>query len=58
MNRILVQLEDFDVGDEYEHLRKAASVDGAIVTFTGLVRELSQHGNLESMSLEHCSIWH
>ena len=53
MDRILVQLEDFDVGNEYAHLRMVANSDGAIVTFTGLVRELSQHGNLESMSLEH-----
>jgi molybdopterin synthase catalytic subunit len=53
MNRILIQLADFHVGNEYERLREAASSDGAVVTFTGLVRELSPHGNLESMSLEH-----
>lgn len=53
MNRILVQFEDFDVGNEYEYLRKTSESDGAIVSFTGLVREFSENGNLESMSLEH-----
>jgi len=35
-----VQETDFDVGQEYEALREIAGDAGAIVTFTGLVREI------------------
>ena len=37
---ILIQQQDFDAGREYQALREAADRAGAIVTFTGLVREL------------------
>lgn len=37
---ISVQSQDFDVAVEYESLRQRAGDPGAVVTFTGLVREL------------------
>ncbi|MFU8785469.1 molybdopterin synthase catalytic subunit MoaE [Aliidiomarina sp.] len=59
--RIAVQTADFDVAGEYQWLRgsgvasSGVSVrgeNGAVVTFTGLVRELAE-GELVGMSLEH-----
>jgi molybdopterin synthase catalytic subunit len=48
---IRVQQEDFDIGSEIAAL-KAGRVDiGAIVTFTGTVRD--QNGAVEAMTLEH-----
>ena len=40
---ISIQQKDFDVGAEYGRLRRAAGDAGAIVTFTGLVREIYNH---------------
>ncbi len=37
---ISVQTEDFDLSQVYQSLRQQASDPGAIVTFTGLVREI------------------
>ena len=55
--RICVQEQDFNVADEYNSLRDYIQAntesDGAIVTFSGLVREQSSIGNLASMTLEH-----
>lgn len=53
---ISVQTADFDIGDEYAALREAAGDAGAIVTFTGLVRELYETGatdRIQSLTLEH-----
>lgn len=50
---IRVQQQDFDLGDEYEALRARSHSPGAIVTFTGLVRELSGNQNITAMELEH-----
>ncbi|MGX5915387.1 molybdopterin synthase catalytic subunit MoaE [Aliidiomarina sp. Khilg15.8] len=49
--RIEVQESDFDLAAEYERLRRNESY-GAVVTFTGLVRELKDD-QLTSMYLEH-----
>ncbi|OZB39405.1 MAG: molybdopterin synthase catalytic subunit, partial [Alishewanella sp. 34-51-39] len=49
--RIVVQQQDFSVASEYERLRQDARY-GAVVTFTGLVRELAE-AELLSMTLEH-----
>lgn len=49
--RIVVQQPDFAVASEYERLRQDARC-GAVVTFTGLVRELAE-AELLSMTLEH-----
>lgn len=53
---ITIQTADFDVGKEYGDLRVAAGDAGAIVTFTGLVRELYEAGateKIQSLTLEH-----
>ncbi len=49
--RIQVQTTDFDLNQEYQRLRENPAC-GAVVTFSGLVRELVQ-GNLTGMTLEH-----
>lgn len=48
---ISVQAQDFDVGEEIAALKNNRNEVGAIVTFTGTVRDLD--GSLESMTLEH-----
>ena len=48
---IRVQQEDFDVGAEIAKLTAGRSDIGAIVTFTGTVRD--QNGAVEAMTLEH-----
>lgn len=48
---IAVQSDDFCVASEYNELRRQSGC-GAIVTFSGLVRELSDN-QLHSMTLEH-----
>ncbi|MBC8013066.1 MAG: molybdenum cofactor biosynthesis protein MoaE [Methyloceanibacter sp.] len=48
---IRVQQEDFDVGAEIAGMRAGRSDIGAIVTFTGTVRD--QNGAVEEMTLEH-----
>lgn len=48
---VAVQTADFSVASEYQQLRQDACC-GAVVTFSGLVRELSNN-TLHSMTLEH-----
>ncbi|RUO53375.1 molybdopterin synthase catalytic subunit MoaE [Pseudidiomarina homiensis] len=50
---VRVQHEDFSVADEYQAL-VGSSDCGAVVTFTGLVRELAE-GGLQALHLEHYS---
>lgn len=50
---IRIQHEDFNVGDEYEALKHEADGDGAIVTFTGLVRDFNDEGLVTAINLEH-----
>ncbi|MDF2180470.1 molybdopterin synthase catalytic subunit MoaE [Neptuniibacter sp. CAU 1671] len=50
---IAVQTEDFDLNQLYTGLRCASGANGAIVTFTGLVRELSNTTHLQALYLEH-----
>lgn len=50
---IAVQAEDFDLNQLYTGLRCASGANGAIVTFTGLVRELSNTTQLQALYLEH-----
>lgn len=51
---IRVQTADFDPGLELEQLRQAqAGRAGAIVSFTGLVRDLNAGERIERMTLEH-----
>lgn len=49
---IKVQHDDFDIMQEYEILRGASPRIGAIVTFTGLVREFTA-GDQTDIFLEH-----
>ena len=51
MASVSVQLEDFDVSEEIKQLRGERTDVGAIVTFSGTVRDLD--GTLTSMTLEH-----
>jgi molybdopterin synthase catalytic subunit len=48
---IRVQREDFDIGAEIARLKAGRSDIGAIVTFTGTVRD--QNGAVAAMTLEH-----
>ncbi|MEH6343531.1 MAG: molybdopterin synthase catalytic subunit MoaE [Bermanella sp.] len=48
-----VQNEDFDVAYEYAQLRENNSQDGAIVFFSGLVRDFNQGNDVTGLFLEH-----
>jgi molybdopterin synthase catalytic subunit len=50
---ITVQAADFDQAHEYQTLRQSSDGVGAIVTFTGLVRDFNEDGNVSSLYLEH-----
>ncbi|MGB3724377.1 MAG: molybdopterin synthase catalytic subunit MoaE [Glaciecola sp.] len=50
---ISIQSNDFDHSTEYEALRARASSDGAIVTFTGLVRDFNPNGLVANLVIEH-----
>ncbi len=50
---IAVQREDFSLAVEYAKLCENNSRDGAVVTFTGLVRDLNQGRSVSSLTLEH-----
>lgn len=50
---ISVQPQDFDAGVELQQLRLASPGAGAMVNFTGLVRDLSEQGQLSEMVIEH-----
>lgn len=50
---IKVQQDDFDLGQEYTALRRRSQSPGAIVTFSGLVRDFSGDENITGMELEH-----
>ena len=52
-NSISVQAENFSIGELSEQVRANDASNGAIVTFTGIVRELSSGPGLEAMYLEH-----
>ncbi|MEX0366651.1 MAG: molybdenum cofactor biosynthesis protein MoaE [Ruegeria sp.] len=50
--RIAVQEEEFDLGAEASAFAAGGTADGAIVTFTGVVRDLAR-GDLDVMEIEH-----
>lgn len=50
---VIVQAEDFDVPAFYEALKADAPQIGAIVTFTGLVREFNDDTAVQGLYLEH-----
>ncbi|MEO9682984.1 MAG: molybdenum cofactor biosynthesis protein MoaE [Tateyamaria sp.] len=49
--RVVVQTEPFDLGAETSGFAAGRRVSGAIVTFTGVVRDVA--GGLEAMEIEH-----
>lgn len=50
---IAVQIEDFDVGQEYSDLIADDKSAGAVVFFVGRVRDFNDGKNITSLSLEH-----
>lgn len=50
---IRIQQEDFDIAKEIELIRQSADSIGALVSFTGIVRDLSSNQTISSMHLEH-----
>ncbi|MHA1164457.1 MAG: molybdopterin synthase catalytic subunit MoaE [Alphaproteobacteria bacterium] len=50
---IRVQQKDFDIGAEIERLRAGRTDIGAIVTFTGTVRDTVKGAPMIKMTLEH-----
>jgi len=50
---ISIQTEDFDIASLHEQLRAEDASCGAIVTFTGIVRELEGAERLRGIFLEH-----
>jgi molybdopterin synthase catalytic subunit len=50
---VRVQREDFDLGAELAALRAGRTDIGALVTFTGLVRDSADGQPITSMELEH-----
>ena len=53
MIRVLVQSNDFDVSQEMTLIRRLGVSVGALVSFTGLVRDDNAADPLLSMTLEH-----
>ena len=50
---VSVQSEDFDIAAEIDALTARDRDIGAVVSFTGLVREMSGQGAIQTMELEH-----
>lgn len=50
---VSVQREDFAIAELTEQVRAEDASNGAIVTFTGIVRELADQEGLQAMYLEH-----
>ena len=50
---VSVQRDAFDMGAEIAALTATDKDIGAVVTFTGLVREMTQAGAIQTMELEH-----
>ncbi|MFA3792310.1 molybdopterin synthase catalytic subunit MoaE [Aliiglaciecola sp. SL4] len=50
---ILVQQSDFEHGEEYQRLKNFDTQYGAIVTFTGLVRDTNLGESVSGLFLEH-----
>ena len=50
---ISIQQHDFDLAAELAALRAQSSETGALVSFTGLVRDISDSEKIESIHLEH-----
>ncbi|WP_159821592.1 molybdopterin synthase catalytic subunit MoaE [Colwellia sp. 20A7] len=52
-SEISIQIEDFSLADEVALLEKDNATDGAVVTFTGRVRNQNEGKSVTSLTLEH-----
>ena len=50
---VTIQHEDFDVGAEMQALRVMSNNVGALVSFVGLVRDMSYNDLVENIYVEH-----
>jgi molybdopterin synthase catalytic subunit len=50
---VKIQHEDFDVGAEMQALRAMSNNVGALVSFVGLVRDMSYNEKVENIYVEH-----
>ncbi|HPH05762.1 MAG TPA: molybdopterin synthase catalytic subunit MoaE [Methylotenera sp.] len=50
---VRVQTQDFDVGSEISCLHKSCQITGAVVSFVGYVRDLSDNVAISQLTLEH-----
>lgn len=50
---VSVQTDDFDISAEMDTLTAGDRDIGAVVSFTGLVREMTDAGSIQTMELEH-----
>ena len=50
---VIIQEQDFDIEHEVKALRAESSEIGAIVTFTGLVRDINDSDTVSRLYLEH-----
>lgn len=53
MRRVLVQGDEFDIGEETHRLQTAASDVGGISTFVGVVRDINDEDEVGALYLEH-----
>lgn len=53
MANISIQSQDFEHHTEYEALRKNPGKNGAVVTFTGLVRDYNTNDDVSGLYIEH-----
>ena len=53
MIEVRIQPHDFDVAAEIDRLRAGRTDSGALVTFTGLVRDMAGGQPIAAMTLEH-----
>lgn len=53
MTMISIQTQDFDLSHEVAALRAMSGETGAIVTFTGMVRDVSSGASISQLYLEH-----
>ncbi|MBP0049161.1 molybdopterin synthase catalytic subunit MoaE [Marinobacterium sp. AK62] len=52
LNNVQVNQQDFNINDAHTWLRQGSEPCGAVVTFTGIVRDLAE-GGLKGLYLEH-----
>jgi molybdopterin synthase catalytic subunit len=53
IDRISIQSEDFNLGNEVDKLEESNVEDGAVVTFSGRVRNKNLGENVHGLTLEH-----